>query len=376
MVFTIRALRRLILIQLCGIRADRIGHFVADSAEQFVRFPSYGAKTLTLYFLQGESANAQWELMVRRNLPNLKGNWLSYVAFWNKRIPGGHIHDLKSSLTRSRDLQGLFQENDVAFSFTKSEDEEARNWLRSKGWQDGEPFVTLLVRDSNYLQVIKPKQNWDYHNYRNSDIEDYRPAVEWLIENRVWVLRMGRNTKNELKINKNRFVDYSYDPCKSDLLDIWLFANATAIISTATGLDYLGGLYKRPILFLNSLPLFDLASYFHMTWVPKNLIWQSSREPLSLTQTVEHTYYIDNEYIENGIDIVNLTQHEIIESVKEFWHRLLYAPTEIPSAIDRQNKFWRALIKSPNYRKYHNYIHPEARVGSFWISAQDDKFFR
>ena len=127
MVFTIRALRRLILIQLCGIRADRIGHFVADSAEQFVRFPSYGAKTLTLYFLQGESANAQWELMVRRNLPNLKGNWLSYVAFWNKRIPGGHIHDLKSSLTRSRDLQGLFQENDVAFSFTKSEDEEARN---------------------------------------------------------------------------------------------------------------------------------------------------------------------------------------------------------------------------------------------------------
>jgi putative glycosyltransferase (TIGR04372 family) len=313
--------------------------------------------------------------MVKRNLPNLRGKWLSYIAFWNKKIPGGEAHDLKSSLTRSRDLEGLFQKNDVAFAFTKSEDDACRNWLKSKGWQDGEPFVTLLVRDSMYLQTVKPYQIWDYHDYRNSEIKDYIPAIEWLLENRVWVLRMGQHSKDKLEINKDRFVDYPSESSKSDLLDIWLFANATAIISTATGLDYLGGLYRKPILFLNALPLFALASYFNMTWVPKNLIWSESKEPLNLYQSIEHTYYRTNEYIENGIEIVSLTQLEIMESVKEFWETLRGFSNDSSSTIKRQNQFWKILKNFPNYHEYHQYIHPEARVGGYWLSTKGDKFF-
>lgn len=375
-VLMMRFFRRFILIQLCGIRADRIGHFVSDSAEQFIRFPLYGSKILTLYFLQGRSSNSHWDLMVKRNLPNLRGKWLSYIAFWNKKLPGGEAHDLKSSLTRSRDLEGLFEKNDVAFTFTKSEDDACRNWLKSKGWQDGEPFVTLLVRDSMYLQTVKPDQIWDYHDYRNSEIKDYIPAIEWLLENRVWVLRMGQHSKDKLEINKDRFVDYPSESSKSDLLDIWLFANATAIISTATGLDYLGGLYRKPILFLNALPLFDLASYFNMTWVPKNLIWSESKEPLNLSQSIEHTYYRTNEYIENGIEIVSLTQLEIMESVKEFWETLRGVSDDSSSMIERQNQFWKILKKLPNYHEHHQYIHPEAKVGGYWLSTKGDKFFQ
>jgi putative glycosyltransferase (TIGR04372 family) len=313
--------------------------------------------------------------MVRRNLPNLTGKWLSYVAFWNRKIPGGHAHDLKSSLTRSRDTQGLFQKNDVAFTFTKLEIDACQNWLKSKGWQEGEPFVTLLIRDSTYLHVVKPEQNWDYHDYRNSDIKDFVPAVEWLTKNRVWVLRMGRHTKDKLEIHEDRFVDYSKELSKSDLLDIWLFANATAIISTATGLDYLGGLYRKPILFLNALPLFDLASYFDMTWVPKNLIWSESKAPLNLQQTVKHTYYNHDEYLKNGIEVVSLTQSEIKESVKDFWERLQGVSNETSHEIERQNKFWKTLMTLPRYPEYHQFIHPEARVGAYWLSTKGDEFF-
>jgi putative glycosyltransferase (TIGR04372 family) len=314
--------------------------------------------------------------MVRRNLPNLKGKWLSFIAFWNKKIPGGDAHDLNSSLTRSRDLEGLFQKNDVAFTFTKCEDNAAKNWLRSKGWQEDEPFVTLLVRDSMYLQTVYPDQLWGYHDYRNSNVQDYIPAIDWLTENRVWVLRMGRHTKDKLEINKNRFVDYSFDTNQSDLLDVWLFANATAVISTATGLDCLAGLYRRPILFLNALPLIDMASYFNMTWVPKNLIWQKSKEPLNLSQSVKHTYYSQSEYINNGIEIVSLTPEEIKESVKEFWEDLRGGSYLSFSTIERQKQFWKILKTLPNYQKYHHFIHPKAKVGSFWLSAQGDKFLQ
>jgi hypothetical protein len=49
-ILMMRFSRRFILLQLCGIRADRIEHFVSDSAEQFVRFPLYGSKKLSALF--------------------------------------------------------------------------------------------------------------------------------------------------------------------------------------------------------------------------------------------------------------------------------------------------------------------------------------
>ena len=69
--------------------------------------------------------------MVGRSLTIMKGNWLGCVAFRNKKMPGGEAHDLKSLLTQSKDLEVLFQKNDVAFTFTKSEDTACQNWLKS-----------------------------------------------------------------------------------------------------------------------------------------------------------------------------------------------------------------------------------------------------
>jgi 2-methylisocitrate lyase-like PEP mutase family enzyme len=113
-----------------------------------------------------------------------------------------------------------------------------------------------------------------------------------------------------------------------------------------------------------------------MTWVPKNLIWSESKEPLNLYQSIEHTYYRTNEYIENGIEIVSLTQLEIMESVKEFWETLRGVSDDSSSMIERQNQFWKILKKLPNYHEYHQYIHPEAKVGGYWLSTKGDKFFQ
>ena len=35
--------------------------------------------------------------------------------------------------------------------FLSSEEEQAKVWLRSKGWEDGQKFVCILVRDDAYL---------------------------------------------------------------------------------------------------------------------------------------------------------------------------------------------------------------------------------
>jgi hypothetical protein len=126
LVFTMRLVRPIRLIQICGILSSRIGHFVADSAEQKVKATNLNPNVSTLFFLQGTPANVQWETMVRRTLPNLRGNWLSYVFKWNQKIPGGRIHTLESSQSESRDTEGYFQKYDCSFPFTREENDSCK----------------------------------------------------------------------------------------------------------------------------------------------------------------------------------------------------------------------------------------------------------
>jgi len=374
--FLMRATRPLITIRICGIRSDRIGHFVTDIAEHIGRENIKPARTLNFYFLRGPISNTQWELMIKRSSLRVLGDWLGYIDGWNRIIPGGGLHTMSSSLTGSRDLEGLFQKFDCTIPFLPTEEANCEAWLETKGWTKGEPFVVLHVRDSEYLKKNYPNYDWNYHSYRDSDIRTYLPAMEWLASHGVWVLRMGKSMALPLQSNSHKIVDYAFDSGKSDLLDIWLFSNSSGIISTASGLDYLGGIYRKPILFVNALPLLSLASFFDMTWVPKNLVWKESREILTLSETIQNTYYSSHDYESNGIDVEDLSAEVITQSVIEFWQKTANSQRDSAGAIDTQRAFWAIFTENPRFREGHKFVHKNARIGTFWLSTMGQRYLR
>lgn len=371
-----RATRPLITIRICGIRSDRIGHFVTDIAEHIGRENIKPARTLNFYFLRGPISNTQWELMIKRSSLRVLGDWLGYIDGWNRIIPGGGLHTMSSSLTGSRDLEGLFQKFDCTIPFLPTEEANCEAWLETKGWTKGEPFVVLHVRDSEYLKKNYPNYDWNYHSYRDSDIRTYLPAMEWLASHGVWVLRMGKSMALPLQSNSHKIVDYAFDSGKSDLLDIWLFSNSSGIISTASGLDYLGGIYRKPILFVNALPLLSLASFFDMTWVPKNLVWKESGEILTLSETIQNTYYSSHDYESNGIDVEDLSTEVITQSVIEFWQKTANSQRDSAGAIDTQRAFWAIFTENPRFREGHKFVHKNARIGTFWLSTMGQRYLR
>jgi putative glycosyltransferase (TIGR04372 family) len=79
-------------------------------------------------------------------------------------------------------------------------------------------------------------------------------------------------------------IDYSFDDSRSDFLDYWLFASGIGTISTGTGPDNISLLHKKPILFLNALPLSLFYSFADCIWVPKNLKWKSNNDELNLNE--------------------------------------------------------------------------------------------
>jgi putative glycosyltransferase (TIGR04372 family) len=373
-VLLIRALRPIVLVRLGNLSSARIGHFVPDGAEQVARLQQQSEHTVDLFWL-GKTCNSQWERMIRRALP--VHDWIKYVDRWNKVLPGGSAQERPSSYTKSRDVEGLWARYDVKIPFLPAESAEATTWLRSKGWKEGEPFVCLLVRDDEYLATDllhgrgKPRasEGWAYHNYRNSDINTYLPAIQWLAAQGVWVIRMGKLMAKPLPAGMDHVIDYAFDQDKSDLLDIWLFANCTGCISTASGPDQISLIYDRAALFVNATPLSLSISWAPSIWTPKTLRWESTGQNLSVSEYLVNGWLTTSEYDIAGIQIVDLTADEITTAVQEFWQRHSKSWIETEDDQGRQEAYRKIFLEWPGFSNHHGWLHPGARVGAGWLRS-------
>ncbi|HRR40609.1 MAG TPA: TIGR04372 family glycosyltransferase [Syntrophales bacterium] len=373
-VLIIRCLRPWRTIRLGTFSYSRIGHFVADVGHQWSARRQRSVHTIDLYWLPTTTCNTFWETMVRRNFP--VHAWVHPLYRWNRIIPGGAVHDRPSSTTGSRDIHGLLEKGSNTLPFLPEEDERGKAWLRQQGWRDGEPFVCLLVRDSAFLKAdtLNDRRDWNYHSYRDSDIDAYVPAVEWLAEQDVWVLRMGKIAAKPIPIRHPRVVDYAFHPDRSDFLDIWLFAHCRLCISTGCGPDMVSDVYRRPLLLVNFLPLKYMFSWSQATHIPKTLIWKRTGLPLTWREHICHSYLETEQYDRAGIKMIDLTPEELRASFQETWQRLEGSLVETDADRLRNRRFWDILRSYCDFEDLHGWIHPESRAGSVWLRSQGEAF--
>jgi putative glycosyltransferase (TIGR04372 family) len=375
-IYFLRILNSIKTVEFYTFRADRIGHFIADTGEQLAQKEILGKKFIRIFFIE-DSCNRQWSKMVRRTNLFVLPSCLNQIRSWNRKIPGNRIIEKSITATNSRDVYGLYQNFSCSIPFNKKEEKFARDWLISKGWQPGEPFVCLLVRDSKFLDEfnIATKNYWDYHSYRNSDIQSYESAIDWLSQNGVWVFRMGKAMERKLSIKHCNVVDYAFDDTKSDFLDIWLFANATAVISTSTGLDLIPTLYRKPQLFLNAMPLTIMETFGRSTWVPKFMFWKHSGKHLTLREMLKYSFFQSSKYEENGISLRDLDSDLVLQTVIDFWTNISRPELRESTTNEKQLKFWKIFKATDSFSELHGYVHPDFRVGDYWLDTRDTDFF-
>ena len=244
-VLLIRLIKPFVHIRFGYFFGRRIGHFVPDTLTAVIGDNINNEFVDLYYFLPGEK-NTQWAKMVQSEL-NIY-YWVRLLFFANNIIPGGNIHINLPGIhtpigSQGRFRQGLLYDSDFKFKFNDSDEVIAKSWLIKKGWTDGEKIICVGV---NF-----PDRNAEYKD----GTQKYTQSLEFLASMGYWVIRMGKIMETPLRLNNNRIIDYSFDKEKSDLLDVWLFANCELCITTGTGPDLISCLYKRPVLAINYLPL-------------------------------------------------------------------------------------------------------------------------
>ena len=381
LVLIIRLIKPFLLIRLGYLNAVRIGHFAPDTAEHIALSSSTPKNCLDWYWIPERVSNKQWLLMVKRTLT--VHDWTKYLDWCNRLLPGGEVHHRPSTYRGSRDQDGLVHKLNLAMPFLSQEERRATMWLRSQGWSEGQPFICLLVRDAEYLRAHPDHGNndpsynrqYDYHNFRDTRISDYIPAMNWLTERNVFVCRMGTLAAERITGTNERIIDYAFHDRKDDLLDVWLLANCTACISTATGPDYISYIYGKPLLFVNALPLKYMWSYARCVWVPKHLSWSKTQRSLTLREHLTHGLLRTEDYCEAGINVRDLDPEEILDAVKELWERLEGVWSDSEKDVELQKGFWKVFRTAPDFDELHGWIHEDCKACSTWLRREGEEFF-
>ena len=322
--------------------ADRIGHFAFD-VEYFLaslEFDDGAHKYKNLFFLVGKVSNQYLLDLVKREL-YIHGS-VRYLYLADKMVPFGAKALIPARhLTGSRDRRGIYYSTNVHLDFTPEEERRGQKILENIGIESHEKVVCLIVRDSAYLNVEQGSRNWEYHSYRDTDIRNYEKVVDQLIEKGYWVLRMGKLVSHPLSIKHPRFVDYANCDWKSEFLDIWLLARSTFCVSTSTGLDSVADVYRKPIAFVNFMPLAYFQTWSSCVLAPANLVWNDTGRRLNCEEHLIHSYMRSEDYLEAGIRVSELTSQDISDVVLELEERISGHWEPTPEEYILQEKFWK-----------------------------------
>lgn len=392
--FTLAVLRGRVRLRVVALDSTRIGHFVPgaaawaawltspllpapseDAASQ--RLPAIGARTITRVTWSSGAANRQWEAMAKRKLGRSRA--ARCLSEWDSAFPSRWRVLDRSDPLGDPIHNDLFLRLDGRLPFLPAEEAAARAWLTSLGWEPGDRWVCLLVRDPAYLatnSAARPLRGWGYHSYRDGDIASYRTAVAELLDAGFWVFRMGKEAARPLNVEHPRFIDYAFRPDRSDLLDVWLFAHCAGCISTGSGPDTIARVWRRPLLMVNLLPLAGLWTGCEIVTAPKALTWRESGRPLTLTEMITASYSSSEDYARAGIHYAEQSPEMIRDLVVEFRPWIAGEPPQPES--DLQRRFWEYFIRVQ--RDVHG-VHVNRslghleRVGEAWLRAQPAEFW-
>lgn len=363
-VLIMRLLRPFVVVRICSINVSRIGHLSMDpemsAAEKEIgvwlpRRPVFDV----WYVWRGPYpvANEQMVAMWRRSL-RVWPAWLwRRIDAVSRLLPGGdaHIVPYRKGATGvldhlQGDVFGAMRRTRPHTSFTDEEVQKARQLIERAGLDPMARHVCVLVRDSAYLQSVVPGDH-SAHDFRDSDITKFLPAMRWLADQGIVVYRMGAVVRDPLEDSYPLIVDYATNGMRTELLDIWLSATCEFFVSTGSGLDSVANLFRRTRVFADLSQLKGLNLSFDTVSTPKLLFSESEGRFLTLRESVDVgalSFVNSAQLTSRGLALRSNTPEEITAVVREVYERQAGVWVPRPDEDELQQQLLAAL---PDYMK-------------------------
>ena len=346
------------LIRWEELISSRIGHFSVNTelycCERDAGINSPSQKYLDLFYMRKYVCNKQLEKMWRRSLIILPAWLLRPLSRVNRFfclfISSFKEHEIGYPYG-TQDIHNLIDKLPAHISFTPKEELKGKEILKKFGLAKDAKFVCLHVRDSGYLnRHIKHeyKDRWQYHNFRDGDIDKYVLAAEELARRGYYVFRMGINVLKPLKSSNPKVIDYANSEMRNDFMDIYLSAKCNFLIAPGSGIDGISVIFRRPIAYVGQVPLGNLAcpgNYNNKKTLilTKHHINKKSQKELTISEIFSANVAFaltSDEYKLNDIELEENSPEEIRDFVIEMDERLNGHWRDTSEDLLLQKRFW------------------------------------
>jgi putative glycosyltransferase (TIGR04372 family) len=346
----IRLIRPFFIIRFGGVVSSRIGHLAANTElylcekEAGINIPN--KPYIDIFYLKYKPICNEFLVKKWSQILYIFPRWLIHpINILNNLIPFGKIHMIGDNLNHDRDIGNLLDRYQEHIKFTQEEELKGKEILKEMGIPLNSKIVCLLVRDSAYLNAHIPNSILDYHNYRDSNIENYLLASEYLADLGFFVIRMGRVVNKPFISNKAGILDYASSKWTSDFMDIYLGAKCTFCISTGAGWDAVPAwIFRKPTIFTNLVPIgylptfsdkFLLTTKRHYSQILKRELMVSEIFSHGLNNCLNSSSYSDKQ-----IDLIENTPEEIKDVVIEMIEYLNFENDQNEAEKLISNRFW------------------------------------
>lgn len=271
----------------------------------------------------------------------------------------------------------LLEDTPTVFSMSYEEEQDCIRTLEINGIDINKKWVCILGRDNTYLNHRYPDLHWDYNSYRNSNVETYKMAAEYLAKEGIITFRMGLNHENVFSSDiSNSVIDYANSSWRNEKLDIYLASNCIFFLSSATGIDAVAIAKRKPLVWVNQAqPLHVLRSKRNHIFITKYFYFEEEDKYLSPSNFfklgTEKGFTVDNpihlrsqDFAKLGIRIIDNSEIEIKDAVSEMYELLTKADVNKSELDNDQLQFWRTF---PRDNKLDNLSPPRARIGTNFL---------
>jgi putative glycosyltransferase (TIGR04372 family) len=211
-------------------------------------------------------------------------------------------------------------------------------------------FVSLHVRDAGYTAGSYLAKD-EYNAYRNADIDSYREAIEAIVQQGGYVIRVGDPKMKPLP-EMEGVLDYALSNIYSNRMDIFLFSQCRFFVGVASGPVLNPTLFGVPVVMTNYLPVIARPHANNCIFMPK-LLWLNDENRYATFSEVLASelgrMYTSHGYTARNIGIVDNQPDDIKNAVLEMidWLEDKMEYTEQDEQL--QNRF------NDIYRQYSGY---------------------
>ena len=357
-------LRPFILIRFGKINSSRIGHFVINTALNYLDQKTKNKKLKTLvkidfYYTDKIISNYFVLILWKRNIIILPRILIFPFYSFFKYFIRDSKHLCDDFKNHDRDINKLIAINKIIFKLKNKELYHGNYILQNMGIQSNK-FVVIYNRDSLFLKK-NFKADFSHHDFRNSKIENYLLAAEELTKNNFYGVRAGKNVETELKTQNNKIINYADSKYQSDFMDVFIHFKCEFVISNGQGIDSLARMFKKPLLTVNYAPYAFISTFWsNNMYIFKKYYNNSSKRFISLSEifNIGAANILDgSNFAKKNISLIENTPIEIKEAVLEMLE-YLYSNKKKLELNEYENKFWNIYYQ--NIDKYNfRHLHPQ-----------------